>query len=285
MARPSLARRLGAAALFTTLAISVAACGSDDGSATDASSSASEESGQESEEQESEESEGASGEVPELSPEEFYPAVMGALEDAETFAFSTTTTGAGAENAVSGVMRWAEDGLEMKASSTGAQAFDMIVSGKVMYIESSLVGSPDGKKWIKVDLSDPNSLFGQLGKTLDPTTMFKAMSSPKELEVLGSEEIAGVETNQYRVVMDTAEFTKALDMPQEMMGSMPEEIATLMWVDADNRPHKFTQEIEIPGPEGKPVATKVEGTYSDFGVDVDIEVPPASEVGTMPGMS
>ncbi|QIK74442.1 hypothetical protein [Nocardioides piscis] len=284
MARPSLARRLGAATLFTTLALSVAACGGDDGSATDAGSSASEESEQP-ESEESAESEGSSGEVPELSAEEFYPAVMGALEDAETFAFSTTTTGAGAENAVSGVMRWAEDGLEMKASSTGAQAFDMIVSDKVMYIESSLVGSPDGKKWIKVDLSDPNSLFGQLGKTLDPTTMFKAMSSPKELEVLGSEEIAGVETNQYRVVMDTAEFTKALDMPQEMLGSMPDEIATLMWVDADNRPHKFTQEIEIPGPGGKPVATRVEGTYSDFGVDVDIEVPPASEVGTMPGMS
>lgn len=275
MARPSLARRLGAATLLTTLVFSTAACGGDDGSATESSAT-----------EEGEENDEAADEVPELSAEELYPAIIGAFEEAKTFAFTTTTSGGPQRNEVSGVMRWASDGLEMKASSTGAQAFDMIVTDKTIYIEGAGMGVPEGKKWFKIDMSDPNSLFGQLGRTMDPTTMFEAMKTPKEFELVGSEEIDGVATNEYRIVMSTADYTKALELPEEMMGSMPEEVTSQMWVDADNQPRRFVQEMEIPGADGQPVPMQIEGTYTDYGLEVEIEAPPASEVAdNMPGLS
>ena len=56
-------------------------------------------------------------------------------------------------------------------------------------------------------------------------------------------------------------------------------------VDADDLPRKFTQTMEIPAAGGgKPTTTTTEGTYSDFGTDVEIEAPPTSEVTEQPGM-
>jgi hypothetical protein len=67
---------------------------------------------------------------------------------------------------------------------------------------------------------------------------------------------------------------------------MPEDIAVEMWVDADNLPRKFRQELEVPAMGGGPASSSTtEGTYSDYGTDVTIEAPPASEVSDdLPGM-
>ena len=61
-----------------------------------------------------------------------------------------------------------------------------------------------------------------------------------------------------------------------MADMLPKELVTDMWVDADNLPRKFAQTVEVKAPGGGP-ATKsnTEGTYSDFGTDVEIEAPPA----------
>ena len=52
----------------------------------------------------------------------------------------------------------------------------MILLGQAMYMRSPDLGT--GDKWLKIDLSDPNSLFGMIGKATDPEVMFKAMESP-----------------------------------------------------------------------------------------------------------
>ena len=281
MARLSLARRLGAASLLTTLVLTSAACGGDeDATATDESSS-SETSGSTSD------SEEASGDLEELSADEFYPAVMAALQEAETMGFSITTTGGPTATEMSGVMRYGDAGIDMQAASTGAQAMEMVMLDKILYISGAGMPLPDGKKWLKVDMTDPDSLFGQLGKSTDPSLMFKAMETPKEFELLGSEELDGVETNHYNVVMDTASYAEAMDLPAEMSKFLPEEIGIEMWVDADDQPRKFHQELEIPAMTagGTPTETITDGTYYDFGTDVDIEAPPAGEVAdNIPGM-
>jgi hypothetical protein len=280
MARPSLARRLGAASLLTTLVLTSASCGGDDGTATDGSSS--------SETSDStDDSEEASGDLEELSADEFYPAVMAAMQEAESMAFNITTSGGTSSTEMSGVMEYAEEGIAMQASSTGAQAMEMVMLEKILYISGAGLPLPDGKTWLKVDMTDPDSLFGQLGKSTDPSLMFKAMEAPKEFELLGTEEVDGVETNHYNVVMVTASYAEALDLPAEMAKFLPKEIGMDMWVDGDNRPRKFHQELEVPSMSGSGTPTKstIEGTYSDFGTDVDIEAPPAAEVAdNIPGL-
>lgn len=283
MARPSLARRLGAASLLTTLVLTSASCGGDDeGTATDDTGS------ETTDDSTDDETEEASGDLEELSADEFYPAVMAALQEAESMGFSITSSGGDAATEMSGVMEYEDDGISMEASSTGAQAMEMVMLDKVLYISGGGLPLPDGKKWFKVDMTDPDSLFGQLGKSTDPNLMFKAMETPKEFELLGTEEVDGVETNHYNVVMDTSSYAEALDLPAEVAKFLPKEIGIEMWVDADNQPRKFHQELEVPSMSGggEPTLSTTEGTYYDFGTEVDVEAPPAAEVAdNIPGLS
>ena len=283
---PSLSRRLGAAALVLTVGVGVSACGGDAGT-EDSSSAASDDSSDsgsdEATEDAAEESEAPEASLAELSVDDFYPSVMAAMRDAGSFTFTTTSDSAGQAQEMTGEARFGDDGVEMKASSTGAQAMDLILVDKTMYMKSPALGA--GDKWLKIDLSDPSSLFGMIGKATDPEVMFKAMEAPKKLELVGSEEVDGVETNHYRITMDPTSYLKAMDFPAAMAEMLPKELVTDMWVDADNLPRKFEQTVEVKAPNGGPSTTgNTQGTYSDFGTDVDIEAPPASEVTEQPGM-
>ena len=285
---PSLSRRLGAAALGLTVGVGVSAGGGDSGT-DDPSSSASDESSDPGTDEATEEAAEEESEAPEetslaeLSADDFYPSVMAALQDAGSFRFTTTSDSAGQAQEMSGEARFGDDGVEMKASSTGAQAMDLILVDQAMYMKSPSLGA--GDKWLKIDLSDPNSLFGMIGKATDPEVMFKAMESPEKLELIATEEVDGVETNHYRITMDPTSYLEAMEFPPAMADMLPQELVTEMWVDGDDLPRKFTQTVEVKAPNGGPTTTgNTEGTYSDFGTDVEIEAPPASEVTEQPGM-
>ena len=275
----SLARRLGSAALVLSVGVGLAACSSDDSSDSDSSSSATDSGSDDSagsSDDDATETEDAAA-MTELDGAGFYPAVMEAMREAETFNFQTVSESAGQSQTMEGQARFGDDGVEMKASSTGAQPMELILLDKMMYLKSPDLGT--GDKWLKVDLSDPNSLFGMIGKATDPEVMFKAMEAPKKLELVGTEEVDGVETNHYRITLDPAKYIAAMDFPSGMADMMPKELVTEMWVDGDDLPRKFSQTLEVPSAAGgKPTSTTSEGTYSDFGTDVEIEAPPADEV-------
>ena len=280
-----LTRRLGSAALALTFAVAAAGCSGGDaepsGSSTSATDQATDQADDGAEGSDEASSDDSAGDVTELAAADFYPAVMGALKDAETFRFETTSSSMGQEQTMSGEARYDDDGIAMKASSTGAQAMELILLDQIMYLKSADLGSAD--KWIKVDLSDPDSLFGMIGKATDPEVMFKALESPKKLELIGTEEVDGVETNHYRITMDPQQYIDAMEFPAEMAGMLPDELVTEMWVDGDDLPRKFAQSLETPSPNGgQPLSSTTEGTYSDFGTDVSIEAPPADEVTESP---
>lgn len=285
-----LARRLGSAALVLSLGAGLTACSGDESadssSATDdsAGDSADDSNGDSAgadagadDSTEGGAEEPASTSLQEFSAADFYPAVMGALREAETFTFTTTSEAAGQPTTMTGQARFGDDGVEMLASSTGAQAMELILIDQVMYVKSPAMGA--GDKYLKIDLSDPNSLFGMLGKATDPEVMFQAMETPKNLELIGEEEVDGVATNHYRITIDPAQYLEAMDFPEAMKDFLPKEMVTEMWVDGDNLPRKFSQTLETPSPGGgKPVPSMTEGTYSDFGADVEIEAPAADEI-------
>jgi hypothetical protein len=270
-----LARRLGSAALVLTIGVGVSACSSDDSSAGSASS-ATDESGDDmtgsSEEPAAEEADAPAA----LSAEDFYPEVMAAMREVETFSFTSVSDSAGQA-------RFGDDGVELKASGEGAQSMEMILLDKAMYMKSAELGT--GDKWLKIDLSDPDSLFGMIGKATDPEVMFQALEAPKKLELVGTEDVDGVATNHYRITLDPTQYIEAMDFPAAMADMLPKELVTEMWVDADNLPRRFSQTMEIAAMGGgKPTTSSTEGTYSDFGADVEIEAPPSSEVTEQPGM-
>ena len=220
----------------------------------------------------------------ELTAAEFYPVVMGALREAESFTFTTTEDALGSATSLSGQARFGDGGIEMSASSTGAQTLELILIDQVMYLKSPDLGT--GDHYVRIDLNDPNTLFGMVGRATDPEVMFTALKTPTKLELVGEEEVDGVATNHYRITIDSADYLEAMDLPDLMREFLPAELVTQMWVDGDNLPRKFAQTLEAPAPsDGEPMMSTTEGTYSDFGTDVDISAPPEDQVSTegLPG--
>lgn len=273
-----LARRLGAAAVVLSLSAGLSSCSDDVASSDSSSSATAEDTHAAADGSAGEESQApAAPSLPELSVDDFYPSVMAAMREAETFAFETVSDSAGQSQTTSGQARFSGAGMEMKASSTGAQAMELILLGQAMYVKSSDLGT--GDTWVKIDLSDPDSLFGMIGKATDPQAVFQAMESPQKLELLGTEDVDGVSTNHYRITMDPAQYLEAMHFPAAMADMLPEQLVTEMWVDADNLPRRFAQTTEVPAAGGRAgTSSTTEGTYSDFGTDVEIEAPPADEV-------
>lgn len=268
MGRPNLTRHRGIAALLASLAFFTACAGSDTGVPGAGGQDAP-----------------AAEELEELPSGEFYPAVVEALQEAETFAFASSTTSedaATAATAIEGVMRYDDDGVDLRASSTGPQPMELLVVDRVLYLQGEALDLGD-KNWLKVDLEeDSESLYGFLAKATDPELLFRAMSEPVRFELVGAEQVDGVATHHYDVVVDTAAYVEAIELPAFMAEYLPEEIGMQMWVDGDNRPRRFLQQIEttIPGgSSGAATATSTtEGTYSDYGLEVDLQAPPATEV-------
>ena len=280
-----LARRLGSVALVGALTLTAAGCGSDGNDSTSSSESTT---GADSDSSDSSDtdSDSAEAELEELGADEFYEEVFGALREAETFTLESTSETAGTTTTMSGEARYGSDSIEMHVTSTGAQAMEMIMMGDMLYMKSADLGV--GDKWLEIDINDPSSMMSMLGKSTDPEAMFKSMDKPKKLELLGEEEVDGVATNHYRITMDPKQYMEAMEFPAEMAQFMPKEIVSEMWVDADDLPRKFSQTTETPAVGGgQPTTSTTEGFYRDFGTDVDIEAPPASEISDekIPGLN
>ena len=165
-----LARRLGTAALALALGAGLASCSDDAGADSTAASSSATDEGTDAatDEATDEESEAAvESSLAELSVDDFYPSVMAAMREAETFSFESVSDSAGQTQTMSGQARFSDAGMEMRASSTGAQPMELILLGKAMYLKSADLGT--GDTWFRIDLGDPNSLFGMIGRATERT--------------------------------------------------------------------------------------------------------------------
>jgi hypothetical protein len=164
--------------------------------------------------------------------------------------------------------------LTMDLSGMGTYTEMRLVDG-IMYIQDPTSSSG---KFLKLDLSDPNSPMAGMGDALtnyDPQSMIDQMSPDAFQKVtdLGQESVGGQSLEHYRIVLDTAAATKMLgNLPSS--ASMPKQIGYDMWLDDQNRMAKFTMTM-------KKVA-RVTATYSDYGADEHITAPPASQVTEMP---
>jgi hypothetical protein len=163
--------------------------------------------------------------------------------------------------------------LSMDMGSVGNT--EMRLVDGVMYVQDPTGNSG---KFLKVDLSDPNSPLAGMGDALsnyDPQSMIDQMSPDAFSKVtdLGQESVGGQSLEHYRVVLDTSEATKILgNLPST--ASLPKSIGYDMWLDDQNRMAKFTMTM-------KKVA-QVTATYTDYGADVNISAPDPSEVTEMP---
>ncbi|KID28642.1 hypothetical protein [Prauserella rugosa] len=192
------------------------------------------------------------------------------------------------------------DGADSKQSMTMdmmGQKIDSIVVGDTMYMKmpQGMGGSAD-KPWMKQSLTAGDQ-SSQMMEYNDPSKMMEFIQ--KAGEITDSEEttVEGQQATHYKVALDFEKMAGELGgmaggaNAQEMakkVGDLPMEV----WLNDEQLPIKITMDLsevmkqaaaEAGGnASGMSGDAKIEMTYSDWGTPVNIEEPPADQVGEMP---
>jgi hypothetical protein len=138
--------------------------------------------------------------------------------------------------------------------------------------------------WVKEAIDDKSGDAAELliplpGTPTKPTDVLaRVLEASTENHKLGTEEVGGAETTHFRASVDLRKLVDQLPVAErpaddavEAWGSrfVPVEI----WIDGESRLRRITLER---GEDEATMSTRVE--LFDYGVDVDVEPPPADEV-------
>ncbi|HEX2044388.1 MAG TPA: hypothetical protein VHF23_02035 [Gaiellaceae bacterium] len=189
--------------------------------------------------------------------------------------------------------------LGAAAGGGGLGEVDIVMDGLVFYMRMPFLRQldPSLKPWIRFDLAEIGKQQGfdlgqlmQFGTQTDPAQALAYLrAASDDVETVGSEEVRGVETTRYRMTVELARVPDAAPPGQrealraqvqqlrELSGI--DEVPTDVWVDEDGlvrRQRLLYRDMRLaPGREGDMTMTM---ELYDFGVDVDVEPPPAGQV-------
>lgn len=272
MRRPALVRLLVAPAATVLL---LSGCGAEDSEPDAGASASSEESSAAAEESEAAEPAG------DLTAEDFGDRVLAAFLDAGTVQFTLEQTTAGQTSSGTGEADLGGEQVRSRVQleTPQGQVEALTVDG-LFYLQ--FPGVPGGK-YLEVDPQDESglgALVGQLGGNSDPSSSVKVFEEATEVSDEGQEEIDGVETTRYRVVLPSDAVAESLGADEQVASLLPEEVTYQVWVDADDLIRRLSSEIEVAGQTSSTVIT-----YTGYGEPVDVEAPPADQVtDQIPGL-
>jgi hypothetical protein len=153
------------------------------------------------------------------------------------------------------------------------------------------LGLGSDAQWVRMDLSAMAEELGidmsELGAN-DPSQFLGTLEAlrgvSRDIELLGTDEVRGVETEHYRVVVD---FDKALgEVPESLREQLGDSFAQFgldtlpmdVWIDARDRLRRMRFEMGGDAFEdlGSGAVSMTMDLY-DFGVEVEVEAPPAED--------
>lgn len=162
----------------------------------------------------------------------------------------------------------------------GLDEIEMRLVDQIAYMK---MGEATEDKFVKIDLSDGEnplgSTFDDMSKNMDPSKMVKEFDGAvKSLEKTDeTEELDGVETNKYEMVIDMNKVEDSIaDLGSGMAGAqgdmkLPDELPVDLWLSEDNLLYKMA--MEIPD-----MNASVDMTMSNWGEPVDVEAPSDDEI-------
>lgn len=193
------------------------------------------------------------------------------------------------------------DLLSMLGETDGT--IEMIIDGDDAYLRSDLYRDLAGTdaEWLHANASDLSGQDLAGAPQGDPTKLLSFLEQAGgEVEEVGTEQVRGVETRHLRTDVDLAHLAESVS-PEEAADlrdsldqlGLPEgstlTLPTDVWVDEDGMVRKFEMVFDFSqlasgSEEGELLgSTKMTMSYElwDFGEPVDIQIPPASEVGEL----
>jgi hypothetical protein len=210
--------------------------------------------------------------------------------------FTGKLTGGPASGTISGDGAFAgrRGRLSMDLSGLGggevSGRMELVFDGLLFYVKFPPVLSqrlPGGKTWVKFDLAKLGERQGidfqellQLGGS-DPRQSLDLMrAASPDFAAVGDEDVRGVETTHYRGTVDLERLAERLSGKArqsyrriiELTGqsSVPVDV----WIGEDGLTRRLRYEQQV----GNGAAMELTEEFYDFGVEVDVSPPPASEV-------
>jgi hypothetical protein len=171
------------------------------------------------------------------------------------------------------------------------EAMQIVVDGGTSYVRIPMLQALTGDTgWISAtpeELSAAGGSLGLSGGTTDPSQLLEILRGvADDVAEAGRDEVRGVPTTRYRATVDLAKAVErapaaqrdALATAFDELGEV-EAVPVEVWVDADGLARRLVMDF------GQLVAQAMGGTGTatmtlelfDYGEDVEIQVPPASE--------
>ena len=182
---------------------------------------------------------------------------------------------------------------DVQAELGGADpTMQMIMDGRhglVMYMRSPIFRTLGADKWIKLDM---NKLLKQQGVDLssimsadqaDPSQSLRMLMASSDAHPVGYDRVRGVFTTHYTLKIDLAKLAKAnrqlqkmYDMLRKLTGvsSYPADA----WIDDQGRVRRLKIDMSFNVPTGGAVQMSMTEELYAFGVKVNVQPPPASDV-------
>ena len=209
----------------------------------------------------------------------FFATIAAAQKKAGSFRATGQVSLAGITTTTVAEARY--DGDEVLARSRtspkSGQQIESVLAHGVVYLRGSGLPLPTGK-WLKIDPDDEanaNSPLAPIIRLADPQQQLTVFGTPKDLTLVGSERVEGVDTSHYRVTIDATAFARNAGLPGDAAGMLPPDLTIDLWLDDADRPVRMRQEVEIDGRK-----SLTEQVYSGYGDDVTITVPADADTVT-----
>jgi hypothetical protein len=167
-------------------------------------------------------------------------------------------------------------------------------SGDDLPTELRLIGKTGYERWVlngktywaKDDVSemsdDPSELLVPFpgGPTKPTDVLTRVLLASDETETLGDDDVRGVETTHYRAKVDGRKLLE--QMPPSDKRYEPEEvwgerfIPVELWIDGESRVRRIRLTEDLS--RGAEETTVMTIEFFDYGVEVDVQPPPAEQV-------
>ncbi|MQY06169.1 LolA-like protein [Actinomadura macrotermitis] len=176
----------------------------------------------------------------------------------------------------------------MIVSNGGAQVMEMRIVDKAMYMKSAFMKPKNGKAWGRISADamsaasgrNMNQMFDQ-AQQQGPAEQTKMFTASKNVREVGPETVEGVPTRHFTGTLTAEEMLSKFTDPQARAAKEKQLAAAGitsanfdLWVGADELPRKITL---VQGT--KQGQMTMSGFYRDYNKPVDVQAPPASEVG------
>jgi hypothetical protein len=180
-----------------------------------------------------------------------------------------------------------EFGGPWKASFILDGSEGIILYMRFPYLDGQL---PGGKSWLKADIVEVGKRYGldldRLKETRrsDPGLMLAYLKSAVGVRKVGTDLVRREVTTHYSTIVDAETIVE--ETPKDQQRAMRRYLRLMgiktypvdLWVDRDGTVRRVSVELEYKLPTREYVKMKLSEEYYDFGVEVNIEPPPAKQV-------